>query len=155
MESKHLEENVMITRHHYGFPRTLSAVENGKLCCALKSPGELLTPLMPKPHSIPITSESLGMGPRHQNFLKFPRWFQCTLKGENHCLTHTSALSGPTTLLYKLASPTRWWVLRGQSWFLISFWLAPSTIPGIWKVYKNWTGHKNKPSSVLGDWVTD
>ena len=65
MESKHLEENMIITRHHCGFAGTLFPVENVKLCCTLELPGELLILLMPKLHTIPVTSESLGMGPRH------------------------------------------------------------------------------------------
>ena len=61
MESKHLEENMIITRHHCGFAGTLFPVENVKLCCTLELPGELLILLMPKLHSILVSSAYLRL----------------------------------------------------------------------------------------------
>lgn len=76
MESKHLEENVMNLRQHHGFAKTSSLLKTVKLGCTLQSSGEFKSLLMPSPHPVPITSESLGMGPRHQYSLNPQRfWF--------------------------------------------------------------------------------
>lgn len=58
-----------------------------KLGCTLESTGELLKVLMPG-YSSTIKSEYLGLGGRHQDFLKLPGIAECTHKFGNHCIKH-------------------------------------------------------------------
>ena len=58
-----------------------------KFCCKLESPRKLWNHPWPRLHPKPITSESLGVGPRHQYFLNLSRWFQWGAKLEKHWST--------------------------------------------------------------------